>query len=137
MAAHSPLDDLAHPLRIFVVENHLDTLRSLSMYLEMMGHAVESARTMAGALAAIPRTACDVLISDIGLPDGDGWELMRTLTQQDHAPVYCIAMSGFGMNADHLRSREAGYRKHLLKPFDPADLDVMLAEAAAELPVGG
>ena len=137
MATSTPLDHLVHPLRIFVVENHLDTLRSLSMYLEAMGHAVESARTMAEALTAIPLSACDVLISDIGLPDGDGWELMRTLTKQGHAPTYSIAMSGFGMNADHLRSREAGYRKHLLKPFDPADLDAMLAEAAAGLPVGG
>ena len=119
-----------------MVENHPDTLRSLSMYLEAMEHTVESACTMAEALAAIPRTACDVLISDIGLPDGDGWELMRTLTRQGHAPAYSIAMSGFGMSSDHLRSREAGFREHLLKPFDPADLDAMLAEAAAELPVG-
>lgn len=128
-----PLPHLVDPpaLRVFVVENHADTLKYLRMYLEQMGHVVDSAGTMAEALAALPGADADVLISDIGLPDGDGWELMRRMELP--RPVYAIAMSGFGMNADHARSRAVGYRHHLLKPFTPEDLDAMLEEAAGEL----
>ena len=118
-------------LRIFLVENHRDTLESMQMYLEIMGHTVESARDMKSALAALPAAECDVLISDIGLPDGDGWELLRQV-RLPH-PIYAVAMSGFGLGADCVRSKEAGYRHHLLKPFDPAELDVLLHEAASEL----
>ena len=133
--APSTLSEVSRPLRVFVVENHRDTLRSLHMYLELLGHSVDSACTVAGAVAAIPHARCDVLLSDIGLPDGDGWKLLQALKARDHMPAYAIAMSGFGMNADHVRSREAGFRHHLLKPFDPAELDAMLGEAAAEIPV--
>ncbi len=125
--------DAAYPLRVFLVENHPDTLRSMRMYLELMGHTVLSACTSVEAVAAVPDARCDVLISDIGLPDGDGWELLRTLREHDHAPTFAIAMSGFGMNADHVRSHAAGYRHHLLKPFAPSTLDAMLEEAAREI----
>ncbi len=118
------------PLRIFLIENHPDTLEYMQMYLEMLGHTVQSADSMTKALAALPTADCDVLISDIGLPDGDGWMLMRHL--QLPRPIYAIAMSGFGMGADQLRSQEAGYRHHLLKPIKPEELDVALEEAARE-----
>ena len=117
-------------LRIFVVENHADSLKYLVLYLESMGHAVHSATTMTEAMAKLPAARCDVLISDIGLPDGDGWELLRTV--QLPSPIYAIAMSGFGMNADRARSKAAGYRHHLLKPFVPTELDEVLEAAAQE-----
>jgi len=120
--------DHPRPLRIFVVENHADTLKYLTMYLEQMGHTVESAKTMEEALEALPKADCEVLISDIGLPDGDGWELLERV-QLPH-PIYAIAMSGFGMNADHAKSKAVGYRHHLLKPMNPDELDAMLEEAA-------
>ena len=123
------------PLRVFVVENHPDTLHYLRMYLEMTGHVVQSAATMGEALTVVPDADPDVLISDIGLPDGSGWELLRRLGPSSRRPLYAIAMSGFGTGADEVRSREAGYRHHLTKPFLPEALDVMLAEAAQELHV--
>lgn len=119
------------PLRIFLVENHRDTLEYMQMYLEMLGHTVLTADSMTRALAVLPEAQCDVLISDIGLPDGDGWMLMRRL--QLPRPIYAIAMSGFGMGADQDRSEEAGYRRHLLKPIVPEQLDAALEEAGREL----
>jgi CheY-like chemotaxis protein len=116
-------------LRIFVVENHADTLLSLKLYLEDSGHEVYSAMTIDQALALLGKTPCDVLICDIGLPDGTGWDLMRKAPEG----IFAIAMSGFGMNADSVRSRAAGFRHHLLKPFKAAELDKLLAQAAAEL----
>jgi two-component system CheB/CheR fusion protein len=121
------------PLRIFVVENHPDTLKYLCLYLTQMGHVVFSARSKSESAASLPGSRCDVLISDIGLPDGNGWELL--LQALPPKPFYAIAMSGFGMHADRERSLAAGYRHHLLKPFPPEDLDVLLQEAAQELHV--
>ena len=127
----SPLSpEIVRPLSIFVVENHADTLKYLRMYLEQLGHHVRVARTMTEALAELPGSDCDVLISDIGLPDGDGWQLLREVVLP-HLP-YAIAMSGYGMNADRLRSKQAGYRHHILKPFEPDELEAMLEEAARE-----
>ena len=118
-------------LRIFVVENHEDTLRSLQLYLEQMGHNVSSARTMSEALELLPAANSDVLISDIGLPDGTGWELMEQVKLP--RPIFAIAMSGFGMNADRIRSKEAGFRHHIVKPAEPDELDALLDQAAAEI----
>ncbi len=125
-------------LRIFVVENHPDTLTWLTRYLEGMGHEVQSARNVTEALAAVPRSRCEVLISDIGLPDGNGWELLRGLCPDgEPCPIYAIAMSGFGMNSDRATSKAAGFRHHLLKPFEPDELDAALEEAAQELEARG
>ena len=120
------------PMRILLVENHADTLRWLTQYLEDLGHTVVTARDLAEARRAWRDCNCEVLISDVGLPDGTGWEFLETV--QPRRPVYAIAMSGFGMNADNARSREAGYRHHLLKPFKTAELDKLLLEAASARP---
>lgn len=117
-------------LRIFVVENHDDTRVLLCILLEQMGHTVKTAASMNEALREIPRGRWDVLISDIGLPDGDGWELMRRLK---HRPRYAIAMSGLGMSGDRARSREVGFQHHLVKPTGPEQLAEILDGAAREL----
>lgn len=113
-----------------MVENHDDTRVLLCILLEQMGHTVKTAASMNEALRELPRSHWDVLISDIGLPDGDGWELMRRLERR---PPYAIAMSGLGMNGDRARSREAGFRHHLVKPTGPEQLAVILEGAAREL----
>ena len=113
--------------RVFIVENHADTLLSLRFYLEDLGHTVTSARNLKEALQLLPGDV-QILISDIGLPDGTGWELIKKAKLP--TTVFCIAMSGFGMNADSERSVRAGFRHHLLKPFKAEELDKALAEAA-------
>ena len=114
-----------NPLKFFVVENHQDTLDAIKMFLEAQGHTVESAPDMKSALKRAPAANFDVLISDIGLPDGDGWQLMTTLREQIPG-LKAIAMSGYGMRADLDRSKSAGFLAHLIKPFGPAELDVAL-----------
>ena len=118
-------------LRILVVENHPDTLKYLCMYLKLMGHTVQAARDKAESLAFLNNSHYDAMISDIGLPDGSGWDLLQEAP--DPKPGYAIAMSGFGMNADRSRSLAAGYRHHLLKPFPPEELDIYLSDAAREM----
>src|SRR6476660_6943477 len=115
-------------LSVFLVENHEDTVRYMRLYLEQLGYQVSVAADMATALREIPESCCDVLISDIGLPDGDGWQLMEKLG--DRRPPFAIAMSGYGTVNDRERSRAAGYDHHLVKPFAPDALMVLLREAS-------
>ncbi len=131
---HSKIVTAAHsPLKIFLVENHGDTLAYLSSYLRACGHEVECARDMDSALRGLEGRQIDVLISDIGLPDGDGWQLMEKVRESGRAP-FGIAMSGYSMKEDIEKSLRAGYRHHLVKPFVPDDLDVLLRDAVGSGP---
>lgn len=118
-------------LRIFVVENHADTREFLTFMLEELGHHVMAADTMAKALREVPLSNSDVLISDIGLPDGDGWTMLTKLNLPH--PIFAVAMSGFGMTADRARSKAAGFRHHLVKPMGLEQLESILIDAAEEL----
>lgn len=115
-------------MKILLVENHDDTLAYLIQYLEMRGHEVQPAKTMQEALTVLADFPVEVLISDIGLSDGDGWSLLQAARSQSEIP-FAIAMSGYGMRADAQKSFDAGYHHHLVKPFLPDDLDQLLAEA--------
>jgi CheY-like chemotaxis protein len=120
-----------YPLRIFVVEDHKDTLDALQIYLEHLGHIVLAAPTKRQALKQIPMANCHILISDINLPDGNGWELMQEL--KNLRPHYAIAISGYGMKTDCERSAESGFRHHLVKPVAAEKIDTLLEEATVEL----
>jgi two-component system CheB/CheR fusion protein len=118
-------------LRVLLVENHEDTLRWLTLYLEDSGHAVTPARTLREASSLLSACGFEVLLSDIGLPDGSGWDLLRQA--RPPATVFAIAMSGSGISARTSVSRDAGYRYHLVKPFKTAELDKLLFEALSLL----
>jgi CheY-like chemotaxis protein len=111
-------------LHILVVENHQDTLDAMKMFLDLYGHTTETAGTMQGALNAAFAGRFDLVITDIGLPDGDGWELMRRL--RERSPVRAVAMSGYGWKEDLEKSRAAGFEAHLLKPLRITDLENVL-----------
>jgi DNA-binding response OmpR family regulator len=115
-------------LCLFLVENHEDTVRYMQLYLEQLNYKVCVAADMTTALREIPKSRCDVLISDIGLPDGDGWQLMEKLG--DYRPPFAIAMSGYGTVNDRRRSSAAGYDHHLVKPFAPETLVALLRQAS-------
>lgn len=114
-------------LSIFVVEDHSDTRKCICSYLEGMGHTIHAATTMKEALEKLSAVRCDLLVSDIGLPDGDGCELLRNA--QLPSAVYAVAVSGFGMGADRVKSKAAGFHRHLLKPFGHEELDAMVRDA--------
>jgi CheY-like chemotaxis protein len=115
-------------LRVFLVENHEDTVRYMQLFLEQLNYKVCVATDMTTALREIPSSNCDVLISDIGLPDGDGWLLMEKLG--DRRPHFAIAMSGYGTGNDQQKSRAVGYDRHLVKPFTPDALLALLHQAS-------
>lgn len=119
----------AKPLRICVVENHADTRQMLFVLLTQQGHQVGLADCCSAAQTMFGDHDFDVLISDIGLPDGNGWQLLENLAQR-LPNLFAIAISGYGTTADQARSRASGYRYHLVKPVAFASLAPLLREAA-------
>jgi len=114
-------------MRVLLVEDHEDTNRSLTQLLRRRGYHVQPANSVESALKAAADERFDVLISDIGLPDGSGIDLMEQL-RRDH-PLFGIALTGFGMEDDLRRSRAVGFQHHLVKPVDLNRLDALIQQA--------
>ena len=115
---------MRNPLRILLIENHEVTAKFISLFLERSGHQVMIIPDGQAALGRDDLANIDVILSDIGLPDVNGWELMKQLRPNTRA--YAIAMSGFGAETDIQRSLASGFQYHLVKPFVPAALEEVL-----------
>ena len=111
---------VTRPLRILLIEDHVDTATILARLLSRMGHEVVHSATVKGALRAAedetPGNRFDLVISDLGLPDGSGLDLMSEISARYAVPG--IALSGFGMDTDREQSKAAGFAYHLVKPVD-------------------
>ena len=118
------------PMRILLVEDHEDTNRSLTSLLRRRGHYVQSALTCQSALEVSAKEQFDVLISDLGLPDGSGIDLIQKLASK---PALGIALTGFGMEQDIRKSREVGFQHHLVKPIDLNKLESLIQQGAVSL----
>lgn len=111
-------------LKILVVEDHAPSRTAIERLLQRRGHQVTSAATAAEALAAARDARFDLALSDIGLPDGDGYALMRALRELQ--PVVGIAITGFGTDEDIRLATEAGFATHLTKPVTIEKLNKVL-----------
>jgi two-component system CheB/CheR fusion protein len=120
-------------LAILLVEDHADTAFAMADLLTLQGHRVTVvggvAEGLAAAEAAFRNGALDLVVSDLGLPDGSGLDLMRELSRRYALPG--IALSGYGMEDDMRRSKEAGFRRHLIKPVNPSALEAAIRETAS------
>jgi PAS domain S-box-containing protein len=110
-SAHAPATR-----RILLVEDHADTRFIMARLLTSFGFAVTTAGTVREAIEMADGKQLDLQISDIGLPDGSGMDVMRHLRQTQ--PIQGIALSGYGLEDDLRRSAEAGFAKHLTKPIN-------------------
>ena len=106
---------------VLLVEDHEDTAEMMCMMLDLQGLQVTSCRTIAEAVRHVGAHRYDILISDIGLPDGTGMELIQRLRAAGVA-LPAVALSGFGMDSDVAQAKEAGFQVHLTKPVDMARL---------------
>jgi PAS domain S-box-containing protein len=104
----------AAPLHILLVEDNQDTTLAMVTLLSMSGHTVDAAANVEEAQNLSQSSRFDLLISDLGLPDGDGMDVVRCFVQHQTAPS--IAMTGYGMDDDIRRCREAGFTAHVTKP---------------------
>jgi CheY-like chemotaxis protein len=143
---HTSRPEEAHPatrvaettnLRLLLVEDHADTAASLGRLLALRGYAVEIATDFRTAAHRLADGKFDVLLSDIGLPDGSGLNLMHHLKKSARGrTVKGIALSGFGTQEDVQRSHIAGFSDHLTKPVDFAVMQKALARVSAEIAAG-
>ena len=115
--------------RVLLVEDHEDTNRSLTKLLRLRGYEVESANNIESALDLSTTAQFDVLVSDIGLPDGTGIDLIRRL--RSDRPALAIALTGFGMEDDLRKTQDAGFNHHLVKPIDVNKLDLLIQESSS------
>jgi PAS domain S-box-containing protein len=122
-------------LHVLLVEDHEDTATMLAELLGMAGHSIQTAGTAEAALELSAQASFDVLVSDLGLPDRSGIELMRELRARGWR-VPGIALTGYGRETDIRLSQEAGFEAHVVKPADPDHLLEMMQRVAAGHPAG-
>ena len=131
----SPTTTTTRQLRILLVEDHRDTAEQLTQLLKRAGHEVTCAGSIREArelIAARDDSGSEryfsILISDLGLPDGSGNDLMRDLAS--HHPIPGIALSGYGMKDDIRDSMAAGFSRHMTKPVDWQELKTAIQKIA-------
>lgn len=121
-------------IRVFVIEDHPATARALKMFLETSGFSVEVACDAKSALELAPQIEFDVLLCDLNLPDGTGWDLLTAL-RKTRPDVRALAFSAFDDLHHVTRSRAAGFLEHVVKGAPAEELVVTIRNAAtAPLP---
>ena len=118
----------AKSLRILLIEDHNDTRQTLSRLLTHFGHQISVADNTQSALEMVQSEKFDVVLSDIGLPDGSGYDVISQVKRKQ--PVKAVAITGFGTDEDVRRGKEAGFDFHLIKPIDVHELRNVLDQVA-------
>jgi two-component system CheB/CheR fusion protein len=121
----TPVSEPQRGLRILLVEDHEDTANMMTELLGMHGHQVTIAQSVKSALAHAHDGQFDLLVSDLGLPDGSGLDILLALRQRG-VQLRAIALSGYGMESDRKRTTEAGFAEHLVKPVAFRDLQAAI-----------
>jgi CheY-like chemotaxis protein len=121
------------PLRVLVVEDYADGGESLALLLWLCGHEAEVARDGATAIRKAQEKMPNVLLMDIGLPGEDGYAVAKRLRGLLPVKPLLIAITGYGQQKDHQRSRDEGFDYHLVKPADPSELEGLLEEFAERI----
>lgn len=116
--------------RILLVEDHADTRQIMTKVLRSFDCEVTTAGGVREALAMADRGEFDLLVSDIGLSDGSGLDVMRALRDRS-GDIHGIAISGYGQDEDLRRSREAGFQQYLIKPVNFQALRDAVTKAVA------
>jgi CheY-like chemotaxis protein/two-component sensor histidine kinase len=120
-------------LRVLVVEDEPDTREFLERFLKTCGADVIVASTVDEALAALPDSRADILVSDIGLPAKDGYDLVhqvRQLPAEAGGAIPAIALTAYARSEDRTRAFRAGFQAHLAKPVEPTELVATISSFA-------
>jgi PAS domain S-box-containing protein len=111
-------------ISILLVEDHKDSAEVMSRLLRAKGYSVETCATVAEALKISSERHFNLILSDIGLPDGTGIDLIRKI--REHSSIPAIALTGFGMDQDIKRYKQAGFDEHLIKPVNIQKLEMLI-----------
>lgn len=112
-------------LQILVIEDHESTNQVLVRMLHRAGHEVSSAKNGETALRALQFAQFDLVVSDIGLPDTNGWELLKKIRAAQPG-LKAIALTGYGYPNDMKRSTQVGYDMHITKPPEWTSIEAAL-----------
>ena len=124
-------------LRVLVVDDHPDLLSMLDLMMQRRQYAVKTAQSGPEALEMAPDFAPHVVVSDLGMPGMDGFQLMQELrATPDIGPFKSIALTGYDLQTDGDRARNAGYDAHLCKPFEFDQLFDVIEQLALEMKEG-
>jgi PAS domain S-box-containing protein len=124
-----PSEEKVGPRRILIAEDNADFREGLKQLLTLKGHEVYEAADGPGAVEAMLREDPEVAFVDIGLPGLDGYEVARQVRSRHGGPdIVLIALTGYGLEADRQRVREAGFDFHIVKPATPEQLDEVLSK---------
>jgi CheY-like chemotaxis protein len=121
-------------MRLLVVDDEPDTCEMLRAMLTQRGAEVVVARSAEEALVEIQRSRFDLLISDIGMPGADGYELLgrvRGLPADRGGHIPAVALTAYARTEDRLRALRAGYQMHVPKPVESTELIAVLSSLAA------
>jgi PAS domain S-box-containing protein len=116
-------------LAVLLIEDHEDTAEVIAQLIRGIGHDVTVAASVAGALAATQAAAFDLIVSDVGLPDGTGLDFIGEFRASSQAPA--IALTGFGTDDDVCRCLAAGFTSHLTKPVNFIQLEEAIRSVAS------
>jgi PAS domain S-box-containing protein len=120
-----------HPaglLTILLIEDHVDTAEVMKQLIRSLGHEVSVVGLVADALAATQSASFDLIVSDVGLPDGTGLDFIKAF--REHSDVPAVALTGFGTDEDVRRCLDAGFTSHLTKPVNFGQLEQLIESAA-------
>jgi CheY-like chemotaxis protein len=126
--------DLAQ-VRVLVVDDEPDARDVVAQILRHSGAVVETAACVRDALAAVSRARPDVIVSDVAMPDQDGYDLIRILREMSDGQagmIPTLALTAYAREEDRIRCLSAGFQAHVAKPVDPAELCAVVAHLAPE-----
>ena len=116
------------PRRIVLIDDNVDAAESLAMLLRLKGHEVHVAFDGTSGVALALKTGPDCVLVDIGLPGIDGYEVAKRLRSHDGGATLLVALTGYGQNEDRIKSEQAGFDHHLVKPVAQNVLEALLRE---------
>jgi CheY-like chemotaxis protein len=121
---------------ILLVEDHVDTRRAFAAILKSWGHTVSTSDCVAGGLDFLDDNEVDVVLSDIGLPDRNGYDFIAEARQRI-PNITAIAVSAYFTAADQQRGHDAGFDMHFAKPVDLAGLQRVLDRLSSTVTIHG
>ncbi len=129
-----PMEPLAHSpgRKVLVVDDNVDAAESAAMLLRLRGHEVRTVHDGISVFQVVRDFHPEVILLDIGLPGMSGYEVAKQLrSHPEFEPLVLAALTGYGQDEDKRRSRDAGFDMHLTKPFDPMELEGVIADSHA------
>jgi CheY-like chemotaxis protein len=135
-AVQNPAASELAGLKVLVVDDQRDARDLVKRVLEDSGAEVFAVASATEALAVLPAWRPDVLVSDIGMPDADGYELLRRVRAagvENGGKIPAIALTAFARSEDRTRALRAGFTVHVSKPVDPAELVATVASVAGRV----